>query len=329
MTQQTISNQLDRLGYIQAPVEKDIDLSQAILKLKKEKNAVLLAHYYQEPAIQDLADYLGDSLYLAQQAAKVEADIIVFAGVHFMAETAKIINPSKKVLLPDLKAGCSLADSCPPSDFASFKALHPQAIVVTYINCSAEIKALSDIVCTSSNAKKVIESIPVDQEIIFAPDKNLGRFLIKETGRDMILWDGACIVHEAFSFDKIVSLSQQYPKAKFIAHPESESPILEIAHYVGSTSGLLEFVQTDAADTYIVATEAGILHEMQKKCPHKTFIPAPVEDDTCACSECAFMKLNTLDKLYNCLRFEQPEIELAPNLIEKAKMPILKMLALK
>ena len=329
MTQQTISNQLDSLGYIQAPVEKDIDLSQAILKLKKEKNAVLLAHYYQEPAIQDLADYLGDSLYLAQQAAKVEADIIVFAGVHFMAETAKIINPSKKVLLPDLKAGCSLADSCPPSDFTSFKALHPQAIVVTYINCSAEIKALSDIVCTSSNAKKVIESIPIDQEIIFAPDKNLGRFLIKETSRDMILWDGACIVHEAFSFDKIVSLSQQYPKAKFIAHPESESPILEIAHYVGSTSGLLEFVQTDAADTYIVATEAGILHEMQKKCPHKTFIPAPVEDDTCACSECAFMKLNTLEKLYNCLRFEQPEIELAPDLIEKAKMPIHKMLAIK
>ena len=329
MTQQTISNQLDRLGYIQAPVEKDIDLSQAILKLKKEKNAVLLAHYYQEPAIQDLADYLGDSLYLAQQAAKVEADIIVFAGVHFMAETAKIINPSKKVLLPDLKAGCSLADSCPPSDFASFKALHPQAIVVTYINCSAEIKALSDIVCTSSNAKKVIESIPIDQEIIFAPDKNLGRFLIKQTSRDMILWDGACIVHEAFSFDKIVSLSQQYPKAKFIAHPESESPILEIAHYVGSTSGLLEFVQTDAADTYIVATEAGILHEMQKKCPHKTFIPAPVEDDTCACSECAFMKLNTLEKLYNCLRFEQPEIELAPDLIEKAKIPIHKMLATK
>ena len=328
MTQQTISNQLDRLGYIQAPVEKNIDLSQAILKLKKEKNAVLLAHYYQEPDIQDLADYLGDSLYLAQKAAKIEADIIVFAGVHFMAETAKIINPSKKVLLPDLKAGCSLADSCPPSDFASFKALHPQAIVVTYINCSAEIKVLSDIVCTSSNAKKVIESIPVDQEIIFAPDKNLGRFLIKETGRNMILWDGACIVHEAFSFDKIVSLSQQYPKAKFIAHPESESPILEIAHYVGSTSGLLEFVQTDDADSYIVATEAGILHEMQKKCPHKTFIPAPVDDDTCACSECAFMKLNTLEKLYNCLRFEQPEIELASDLIEKAKMPILKMLAL-
>jgi quinolinate synthase len=329
MTQQTISKQLDRLGYIQAPVEKDVDLSQAIVKLKKEKNAVLLAHYYQEPAIQDLADYLGDSLYLAQQAAKVEADIIVFAGVHFMAETAKIINPSKKVLLPDLKAGCSLADSCPPTDFEAFKALHPKAIVVTYINCSAEIKALSDIVCTSSNAKRVIESIPVDQKIIFAPDKNLGRFLIKETGRDMILWDGACIVHEAFSFDKIVTLAQEYPEAKFIAHPESESPILEIAHYVGSTSGLLQFVQSDSADHYIVATEAGILHEMQKKCPHKTFIPAPVEDDTCACSECAFMKLNTLEKLYNCLRFEQPEILLAPELIEKAKMPILKMLALK
>jgi len=329
MTQQSVSKQLENLGYIHAPIEKNIDLRQAILELKKEKNAVLLAHYYQDPAIQDLADYLGDSLYLAQQAAKVKADIIVFAGVHFMAETAKIINPSKKVLLPDLKAGCSLADSCPPSDFASFKALYPNAIVVTYINCSAEIKALSDIVCTSSNAKKVIESIPENQEIIFAPDKNLGRFLIKETGRKMILWEGSCIVHEAFSFDKIITLIQKYPNAKFIAHPESESPILEIAHYVGSTSGLLQFVQTDTATNYIVATEAGILHEMQKKCPQKTFIPAPVDDDTCACSECAFMKLNTLEKLYNCLRFEQPEIQLAPELIEKAKMPILKMLELK
>ena len=276
MTQQTISKQLNRLGYIQAPIEKDVDLSQAILDLKKEKNAVLLAHYYQEPAIQDLADYLGDSLYLAQQAAKVEADIIVFAGVHFMAETAKIINPSKKVLLPDLKAGCSLADSCPPADFAAFKAKHPKAVVVTYINCSAEIKALSDIVCTSSNAKKVIESIPMDQEIIFAPDKNLGRFLIKETGRNMILWDGACIVHEAFSFDKIVALAQEHPSAKFIAHPESESPILEIAHYVGSTSGLLQFVQTDSASSYIVATEAGILYEMQKNVPTKHLYRHPL-----------------------------------------------------
>jgi len=305
-----------------------LNLPDAIQHLKKEKNAVLLAHYYQEPDIQELADYLGDSLYLAQQAAKVEADIIVFAGVHFMAETAKIINPTKKVLLPDLKAGCSLADSCPPNDFAKFKAQHPNAVVVTYINCSAEIKALSDIVCTSSNAVKVIESIPRDQEIIFAPDKNLGRYLIKETGRDMILWDGACIVHEAFSFEKIVALAKQYPKAKFIAHPESESPVLEIAQYVGSTAGLLRYVQEDASSSYIVATEAGILHEMQKRCPQKTFIPAPVEDDTCACSECAFMKLNTLEKLYNCMLYELPEITLDSKLMEQARRPIERMLKL-
>ena len=245
-----------------------------------------------------------------------------------MAETAKIINPSKKVLLPDLKAGCSLADSCPPSDFAAFKAQHPDAVVVTYINCSAEIKALSDIVCTSSNAVKVIESIPEDREIIFAPDKNLGRYLIKKTGRDMILWDGACIVHEAFSFEKIVSLAKEHPKAKFIAHPESESPILEIAHYIGSTAGLLRFVQEDPSMSYIVATEAGILHEMQKRCPQKTFIPAPVEDDTCACSECAFMKLNTLEKLYNCMLYELPEINMEKGLMEKARQPIERMLNL-
>ena len=320
--------QLSKLGYIASPIDKNIDLPSAIQQLKKEKNAVLLAHYYQEPEIQELADYLGDSLYLAQQAAKVEADIIVFAGVHFMAETAKIINPSKKVLLPDLKAGCSLADSCPPSDFAAFKAQHPDAVVVTYINCSAEIKALSDIVCTSSNAVKVIESIPEDKEIIFAPDKNLGRYLIKKTGRDMILWDGACIVHEAFSFEKIVSLAKEHPKAKFIAHPESESPILEIAHYIGSTAGLLRFVQEDPSMSYIVATEAGILHEMQKRCPQKTFIPAPVEDDTCACSECAFMKLNTLEKLYNCMLYELPEINMEKGLMEKARQPIELMLNL-
>jgi quinolinate synthase len=320
--------QLSKLGYIASPIDKNIDLPSAIQQLKKEKNAVLLAHYYQEPEIQELADYLGDSLYLAQQAAKVEADIIVFAGVHFMAETAKIINPSKKVLLPDLKAGCSLADSCPPSDFAAFKAQHPDAVVVTYINCSAEIKALSDIVCTSSNAVKVIESIPEDREIIFAPDKNLGRYLIKKTGRDMILWDGACIVHEAFSFEKIVSLAKEHPKAKFIAHPESESPILEIAHYIGSTAGLLRFVQEDPSMSYIVATEAGILHEMQKRCPQKTFIPAPVEDDTCACSECAFMKLNTLEKLYNCMLYELPEINMEKGLMEKARQPIERMLNL-
>lgn len=245
-----------------------------------------------------------------------------------MAETAKIINPTKKVLLPDLKAGCSLADSCPPADFAAFKAQHPNAVVVTYINCSAEIKALSDIVCTSSNAKRVIDSIPMDREIIFAPDRNLGRYLMKETGREMLLWDGSCIVHEAFSFDKIVALSKANPTAKFIAHPESESPVLEVAHYIGSTSGLLNFVQKDPATTYIVATEAGILHEMQKQCPEKTFIPAPVEDETCACSECAYMKLNTLEKLYNCMRHEQPEILLDETLMTSARQPIELMLAL-
>jgi quinolinate synthase len=289
---------------------------------------VILAHYYQDDAIQEVADYLGDSLYLAQQAMKVENDIIVFAGVHFMAETAKIINPSKKVLLPDLKAGCSLADSCPPDDFAAFKANHPDALVVSYINCSAEVKMLSDLVCTSSNAKKIIESIPKDQKIIFAPDKNLGAYLNKETGRNMILWQGSCIVHEAFSFEKIISLIKSYPNAKFIAHPESESPVLDIAHYIGSTSGLLAFVQKDKAKEYIVATEAGILYEMQKRCPKKTFIPAPVEDDTCACSECAFMKLNTLEKLYRCLLNESPEVKMDKKLMDGARIPIQRMFEL-
>tara|TARA_E500000075_G_C6962295_1_gene305876 strand:+ start:95 stop:1084 length:990 start_codon:yes stop_codon:yes gene_type:complete len=308
--------------------QDQLELSAEINALKKKKNAVVLAHFYQEPQIQELADYLGDSLYLAQQAAKVEADIIVFAGVHFMAETAKIINPNKKVLLPDLRAGCSLADSCPPKEFAAFKAKHPTAVVVTYINCSAEIKAMSDIVCTSSNAKRVIASIPKDQPILFAPDKNLGRYLIKETGRPMILWEGSCIVHEAFSFDKIVTLAKNNPKAKFIAHPESESPVLDIAHFIGSTSALLQFVQSDSSKSFIVATEAGILHEMQKKCPDKIFIPAPVEDDTCACSECAFMKMNTLEKLHRCLKNESPEIILPISLLNKAKKPIERMLAL-
>ena len=245
-----------------------------------------------------------------------------------MAETAKIINPNKKVILPDLKAGCSLADSCPPSDFKKFIDQYPGAHVVTYINCSAEIKGLSTIVCTSSNAKRVIESIPEGETIIFAPDKNLGHYLIKETGRNMILWEGSCIVHEAFSFERIVNLSKTYPKAKFIAHPESESQILEIADYIGSTSGLLKFVQENSATEFIVATEAGILYEMEKRCPNKTFIPAPVEDETCACSECAYMKLNTLEKLYLCLKYETPEIKLSDSLIEKAKLPIVKMLDL-
>lgn len=325
---ETATSKLSIRGYLNLPVPPKEELVSEIKRLKKEKNAVLLAHYYQNKEIQELADYLGDSLYLAKAAAKAEADMIVFAGVHFMAETAKIINPTKKVVLPDLKAGCSLADSCPPTDFKKFKELHPDAIVVTYINCSADIKALSDIVCTSSNAVKVIESIPKDQKIIFAPDKNLGRYLIKETGRDLILWDGACIVHEAFSFEKIITLFKEHPKAKFIAHPESESQVLDVAHYVGSTSGLLNFVQEDDADEYIVATEAGILHEMQKRAPNKTFIPAPVEDDTCACSECAFMKLNTLEKLYLCLEHELPEILLDEELMLKARLPIERMLEL-
>lgn len=319
---------LQKKGFIPAQIPEGLDLKEEILRLKEERNAVLLAHYYQEDDIQDLADFLGDSLYLAQQAARVTADTIVFAGVHFMAETAKIINPSKTVLLPDLKAGCSLADSCPPSDFAAFKAKYPDAVVVTYINCSAEIKALSDIVCTSSNAVRVIESIPEQQPIIFAPDKNLGRYLQKKTGRDLILWEGSCIVHEAFSFDKVVQLFKEHPDAKFIAHPESESPILEIAHYIGSTSGLLKFVEEDSSKKFIIATEAGILHEMQKRCPDKILIPAPVEDDTCACSECAFMKLNTLEKLYTCLKYNAPQIQLDQALIEAAKKPIDRMLAL-
>ena len=304
------------------------EFASAIQKLKEEKNAVILAHYYQEESIQEVADYLGDSLYLAQQASKINNDIIVLAGVHFMAETAKIINPLKKVLIPDLKAGCSLADSCPPGDFATFKANYPNAIVISYINCSAEIKTLSDIVCTSSNAKKIVESIPRDKEIIFAPDKNLGAYLNKKTDRNMILWDGSCIVHEAFSFEKIVSLIKLHPKAKFIAHPESESPVLDIAHYIGSTSALLNFVQKDKTKEYIVATEVGILHEMQKCCPEKKFIPAPVEDDTCACSECGFMKLNTLEKVYRCLLEESPEIKMNKKLMDAARTPIERMFEL-
>jgi quinolinate synthase len=328
LTPEQVNERLENRGFLALDVPKDLDLTTQIKLLKKEKNAVLLAHYYQEGVIQELADYLGDSLYLAQAAKKVSAEIIVFAGVHFMAETAKIINPNKKVLLPDLKAGCSLADSCPPNDFKRFIDQYPGAHVVTYINCSAEIKGLSTIVCTSSNAKRVIESIPEGEKIIFAPDKNLGRYLIKETGRDMILWDGSCIVHEAFSFERIVTLAKTYPNAKFIAHPESESQVLEIADYIGSTSGLLKYVQENSASEFIVATEAGILYEMGKRCPKKTFIPAPVEDETCACSECAFMKLNTLEKLYLCLKYEKPEIKLSRTLIEKAKLPIVKMLDL-
>ena len=304
------------------------DIIKKIKKIKKEKNAALLVHYYQDSSIQEIADYLGDSLYLAKIAKNLDSDIIVLSGVHFMAETVKIINPKKKILLPDLKAGCSLAESCPPSLFKNFIKKYPEAVVVSYINCSAEIKAMSDIICTSSNAKAVIDTIPMDKQIIFAPDKNLGNYLIKETKRNMILWDGSCVVHDAFSFDKILDLFKKYPKAKFIAHPESKSLILDVANYVGSTSKLLEYVENSTNNEFIVATEAGILHEMNKRCPDKLFIPAPVEDSTCACSECSFMKLNTLEKLFLCLKYENPEITLTEEIIRKAKAPLLKMLSI-
>ena len=305
------------------------DLKEKILHLKKEKNAVILAHYYQEEAIQEIADYVGDSLGLSQVAAKVDADIILFAGVHFMAETAKILNPKKKVILPDLNAGCSLADSCPSDLFKKFKEQHPDHIVITYVNCSAEIKALSDIVCTSSNALKIVNSVPKETPIIFAPDKNLGKYIIDQTGRDMILWDGSCIVHEAFSIDKLLELHKKNPDAEIIAHPESETHILKTANYIGSTAGMINYVQKSKSKKFIVATEAGILYKMQQKVPEKTLIPAPShEDNTCACSECAFMKVNTLQKLYDCLVNEIPEIIVPIEIQEKALLPIERMLQL-
>jgi quinolinate synthase len=288
-------------------IDASLDLFAEIEKLKKEKNAVILAHYYQVGDIQDMADYIGDSLGLSQQAAKTEAQMIVFAGVHFMAETAKILNPHKKVVLPDLRAGCSLAEGCPPKEFAEFKAAHPDHIVITYINCSAEIKALSDIICTSSNAVQIVNSLPKDQKIIFAPDKNLGAYVAKQTGRDLVLWNGACMVHEIFSQQRILKLKEQNPGAKIIAHPECEEPVLALANFIGSTTALLNYSKKDDAQTYIVATETGILHQMQKDSPHKTFIPAPPTNN-CACNDCPHMKLNTLEKLYLCLRDEKPEI---------------------
>lgn len=312
-------------GFLDIEIDPQLDLFAEIERLKKEKNAIVLAHYYQEPDIQDVADYLGDSLGLAQQAAKTAADMIVFAGVHFMAETAKNLNPSKKVVLPDLNAGCSLADSAPPELFKKFKEQHPGHIVISYINCSAEIKALSDIICTSSNAEKIIESVPLDQPIIFAPDKNLGAYLSRKTGRNMVLWNGACQVHEIFSLDKIRALKMQNPGAKFIAHPECESQVLEIADFVGSTTQLLRFTVDDSAQSFIVATEAGILHQMQKNAPHKTFIPAP-PDNSCACNDCPYMKLNTLEKLYLCMEYELPEILMEEDLRLQALKPIQRML---
>ena len=304
-------------------------LQDKIIALKQEKNAVILAHYYQDKAIQDIADFVGDSLELSRKASTTDADIIVFAGVYFMAETAKIVNPTKKVLIPDENAGCSLADGCPPEDFKQFLSKYPNHTVVTYINCSAEVKTLTDIVCTSPLAKKVIASIPEDQPIVFAPDKNLGKYLIAETGREMVLWEGSCIVHEAFSLEKLIDLHKKYPTAQIIAHPESETHILQVANYIGSTSGMINYVKESDQNIFIVATEAGILHKMQQDNPEKTLIPAPAkEDNTCACSECAFMKLNTLEKLYNCLRDESPEVKLENHIIEKALIPIQRMLAL-
>lgn len=312
-------------GFLDLEVDPQIDLFQEIEKMKKEKNAIVLAHYYQEADIQDVADYIGDSLGLAQKAEKTDADIIVFAGVHFMAETAKILNPTKKVLLPDLKAGCSLADSAPPAAFKKFKEQYPDHLVISYINCTADIKALSDIICTSSNAKQIVESLPPEQKIIFAPDKNLGAYLVKKTGRDMVLWDGACMVHEIFSLERILKLKVRHPEAKIIAHPECEEHVLRVADYIGSTTGLLKFTQDDPGNEYIVVTETGILHQMQKSSPHKTFIPAP-PDNGCACNDCPHMKLNTLEKLYLCMKYELPEIKMDEALRQAARKPIERML---
>lgn len=312
-------------GYLDIQVDPGLDLVAEINRLKKEKNAVILAHYYQDSEIQDVADYIGDSLGLSQQAASTKADMIVFAGVHFMAETAKILSPSKKVVLPDLKAGCSLADSCPAPLFKKFKDQHPDALVVSYINCTAALKTLTDICCTSTNAVHVINSIPKDQRIIFAPDRNLGAYLEKKTGRDLILWNGTCMVHEIFSLEKISRLRVQYPQAKLIAHPECEAAILDMADYIGSTSGLLKFTKTSPATQFIVATEPGIIHQMELSSPEKEFIPAP-PNNSCACNECPHMKRNTMEKLYLCMEYEQPEITLPEDVIRDARASIDRML---
>lgn len=328
MTNETLDTAklaVDKNGFLDIELDPTLDLFAEIERLKKEKNAVVLAHYYQEPDIQDVADYIGDSLGLAQTAEKTTADMIVFAGVHFMAETAKILNPSKKVVIPDLKAGCSLSDSCPPPLFKKYKELHPDHVVVSYINCSAGIKALSDVICTSTNAKAVVESFPKEQPIIFAPDKNLGAYINKITGRNMLLWNGACMVHEIFSLEKITKLKIRHPNAKLIAHPECEEPILRIADFIGSTTGLLKYTQRDSSQEYIVATETGILHQMMKASPNKTFIPAP-PNNSCACNDCPHMKRNTLEKIYLCMEYELPEILMDEELRLAAKKPIVKML---
>jgi quinolinate synthase len=316
---------IQQAGFMDLEVDPRLDLFQEINRLKKEKNALILAHYYQEPDIQDVADYIGDSLGLAQQAEQTKADMIVFAGVHFMAETAKILNPSRKVVIPDLKAGCSLSDSCPPPLFKRFREAHPDHIVISYINCSAGIKELSDVICTSSNAKLIVDSFPKEQKIIFAPDKNLGSYINKITGRNMLLWNGACMVHEIFSLEKIINLKIRHPKAKMIAHPECEDSVLRVADFIGSTTQLLHFTEKDPSKEFIVATETGILHQMMKNSPDKIFIPAP-PDNACACNDCPHMKLNSLEKLYLCMEYELPEIHMEPSLREAARKPIERML---
>ena len=313
-------------GFVDESVDKSIDLKAAINELKKEKNAVILGHYYQKGEIQDIADYIGDSLALAQIAAKTDADILVMCGVHFMGETAKVLCPDKKVLVPDLNAGCSLADSCPADKFAEFVKAHPGYTVISYVNTTAAVKAVTDVVVTSTNAKQIVESFPKDEKIIFGPDRNPGNYINSITGREMLLWDGACHVHEQFSVEKIVELKAQYPDAVVLAHPECKSVVLKLADMVGSTAALLKYAVNSDKQRFIVATEAGILHEMQKKCPQKTFIPAPPNDSTCGCNECNFMRLNTLEKLYNCLKYEFPEVTVDPEVSREAVKPIKRML---
>jgi quinolinate synthase len=318
-------NEVQEKGFLDVDIDPTLDLFAEIEKLKKEKNAIILAHLYQEPDIQDIADYIGDSLGLAQKAAQTDADMIVFAGVHFMAETAKILNPTKKVVIPDLKAGCSLSESCPPPLFKKFREQHPDHIVISYINCSAGIKALTDVICTSSNAKAIVESFPKDQKIIFAPDKNLGGWINRTTGRDMLLWNGACMVHEIFSLEKITRLKVRHPQAKLIAHPECEEPVLRIADFIGSTTQLLAYAKQSEEKEFIVATEAGIIHQMVKQAPGKTFIPAP-PDNSCACNDCPHMKRNTLEKVYLCMKYEQPEVLMEETLRLQAKKSLDRML---
>ena len=326
MKQKQTAEMLESKGFIDEPIDPSLKLVDEIKRLKKEKNAVILSHFYVESDLQDIADYVGDSLGLAQEAEKTEADIIVFVGVHFMAETAKIINPSKKVIVPDLKAGCSLADSAPYEKFAEFKAKYPDHKVVSYINCTADLKTLTDVVCTSANAIKIVESFPKEQKLIFAPDKNLGNYINTKTGREMVLWDGACMVHEQYSVEKIAALMDEHQDAQLIAHPECETPVLLLASHIGSTTALLKYVQSDTSKKYIVATESGIFHQMKKVAPDKIFMEAPSVDSTCGCNNCSYMKLNSLQKLYVCLKHEQPEVTLPADVIEKAKVPILRML---